>query len=405
MAQTGLTMDQKKGPGTPGRTPTPVAGTPAPSPASSIQRRPSIKSMTPARPPSSKAPPPQPINAPIRPASSSTRAPRATASVTKSSIRQWYCSRCNNIVSPEAVSSGEASLQGGQVVCPRCIRKAAEKARSKSLGRLALVAVGLGMAAVGIFAPAQFLFVAALCSACMAMVGVLGFTLSGNVRVVLTGVGVVFAAASFIALRSMNSSAEIDKATQVLRQDAQEVKQLVSSDQLADAQKRLDAMNVRAREADGRFSSPAAEAVVTEARQSIETYIQNRYGQLDERERDVLKNLGSIYPDRAGVQRFREIKVDGTTLRMTVLLNEELRDNQIFDGLRELPFTIFQLFPVLQRVELKFLSPSTQAEAGVCVMARSEAKTIVTRMTATSGLSMKAATPEPPQSEHPAPGQ
>jgi hypothetical protein len=403
MDQPGLTMDQKSGPGTPGRTPTPVSGTPMTPKSGPIQKRPSARNITPSRPPTSKLQVPQPINQPLRPGASAARSP--VPSVNKTSVRQWYCSRCHDIVSPEAVSRGEASMLQGQPVCARCIRKAAEKARAKSLGRLAGAAAGLGLVAVGIFAPAQFLFMATIISVCVAIVGVLGLTLSANMRAGLAVGGLVFAAAGFVALRSMNSSDAADKAAQALQQDAREVQQLVASDQLADAQMKLEALNTRAREADGSYSSQQAEAAVTQARQSIDSFIQNRYGQLDERERDVLKNLCSMFPDAPSGQRFRDIKVDGTTLRMTVLLNEELKDNQIFDDLKELPFTIFQLFPVLQNVELKFLSPSTQAEAGVCALSRFDANAIRKRMTLKSGLAMQRSAPQPSETTPPADNQ
>ena len=69
----------------------------------------------------------------------------------------------------------------------------------------------------------------------------------------------------------MSASSDNDKAAQALQQETHDIQELVANDNLADAQKRLDALSARTHEADGSFSSKQAETAYNQAQQTVDS--------------------------------------------------------------------------------------------------------------------------------------
>lgn len=414
MAQPGLTMDANAKKPMPGRTPTPVSGTPAgPSPVSSKMR---ATGLQPAKPVSSKRSAPRPINMPLGQAVPMPQAPSVptgirpvsgpqTAQVQpKRRITGQYvsCSRCSMPISAEGLKQGDGELINGVPVCKTCIRKAAERQRLQRTTKLALTSVSLAAIALAIFFPSHMLFVGVIAAALAAVAGIVGFTLSGSTRAMLVGGGIICAAAGIFVLRSMSRHSESQVEHSGLAQEAHEVQELIDKGQTADAEQRLNALQTHAQDEKGRFVSGQAQSLVEETRKSLNEHVRAKHGNVDARERDVLNFLATAYPDKPGAAaRFRDVKVENTTLKLSVLLNEEPQNGCVMDELKDLPFAIFEIFPKVSRIEARFISPGG-ADAGSIALDRDQAVAMRSRMGPTSGL------PIQPQAmkavEKPAPG-
>jgi len=246
------------------------------------------------------------------------------------------------------------------------------------------------------------LFVGVIAAVLAAICGVLGFTLNTGTRTTLVAGGIVAAAVGIFVLGSMSDQKEAQTATSDLTEEARAVQALIEKDQVADAEQRLNALAARADNGKGGYVSGSAQTLVEQTRASLNEHLRAKHGEIGGREREVLNFLASAYPDKpGGSARFRELKVDNSTLKMSVLLNEEPLNGCIMDELKDLPFAIFEIFPKIERIEARCISAGG-GEAGAISLDRDKAAAIRARMSPTSGLPIQAQALK--AAEKPAPG-
>ncbi|MCW8129023.1 MAG: hypothetical protein KIS92_01440 [Planctomycetota bacterium] len=291
--------------------------------------------------------------------------------------QHWTCHRCGKMVSADRVAQGAATLVNSVLTCGDCLRR---EQQDKAAGRNKKLIFAGSVAVLGIAALvslASFLFILFLFAQAAIFVGALGFTLSGRNRLVLAAAGIVVAVCSMVAIRELKSHQESKQENAGLGEDAAAIQELLKKDRLADAQNRLTAIDSRARERSGAFKSPEAQQTVTQARALIDEWFKANYGDLSPQERDVISRLMTFYPDKPGAaqRRINAVKVQGATVKLNVILLEEPKDRQINEDVKDLPYTVFDLFPVLNRVEIQFLYGAGELSAvGTVAMDRAQAE-------------------------------
>jgi hypothetical protein len=288
------------------------------------------------------------------------------------SAQHWICAGCGKALGKDALESGAGKLLQGRLTCAACVKKAPGVLAAAGIGWPVLAGVAALFGVGLIVFPGHAIFMVIIAAGLALLTGVLGFRLSGIMRIGLVAAGIVAMAGSFIALSQLGARNEQQQKMSAVAKEAGEIQALLQEEKFADAQGRFPALEEMAKAPPPRdgFITPEAERLVTETRAQLDAWVKKSYGVQGDVEAQVMMALIGVYPERTstGEKRVRSIRVEGDKLLLTLYAlsrpdsGKESRtpgapNRDVLDEARGYLVLLFDKFPQFERAELKLEFP------------------------------------------------
>ena len=291
----------------------------------------------------------------------------ASASSTRQLAQKWHCERCKVPVDKEGVVSGACKLVGGQLYCLRCFKK---REASRNL-RLAIWATGgvllAGLVASAIFLTQPLLILLIPIGVLAVLTGVVGGGLDVTTRLAFVAGGLVAMVASCWGTGVVSEHSEARQVQAQLDKQTVQVKELIESQNLAQADARIEALAAQSKDRTGRYISPEQEKKVEALRAQFDAQIRAKYGELTPHENHVLMTLIRAFPDDSdsGASHFHAVHMTESKVSVTVDKSHNApSEKNVPTGpmgdpttlqARTLALFLFDSYPFLKEVEIETL--------------------------------------------------
>jgi hypothetical protein len=242
----------------------------------------------------------------------------ASASSTRNST--WKCSSCGIALGPQSVVQGTGIIVEGKLSCVDCIKQKNIKRRALKVAprvialASALMAVALGV--LGVFIPGPVLIMVFAIGIVVLLTGLIGFTMSRNLRFSAVFAGLAAMTFSGWGLMSLSARAETKALSVARTSNIAEFDKDLSTDQISEAIHKIGVIQQKLRAT----NSADEQKLMSELNGRIDEWVRKNFGELNSQERSTLLLLcgefGSVTNN--SLRKYRAIKIEGGTVSLTM---------------------------------------------------------------------------------------